>query len=152
MKLKFLGTAAAEAAPALFCDCDYCEKARKAGGKNIRTRSQSVINDELLIDFPADTYLHVLHQGLPLHKIYHCIITHSHQDHFYMDLYNNSKILIVVGQGRWEEPLIESTRRLHHVMMEKGIQGRVEYWGHDVDHDWPWWYKMVEHYVPQLLD
>ena len=85
MKLKFLGTAAAEAAPALFCDCDYCEKARKAGGKNIRTRSQSVINDELLIDFPADTYLHVLHQGLPLHKIYHCIITHSHQDHFYMD-------------------------------------------------------------------
>lgn len=73
-------------------------------------------------------------------------------DHFYMDMYRNSKILIVVGQGRWEEPLIESTRRLHHVMMAKGIPGRVEYWGHDVDHDWPWWYKMVEHYVPQLLD
>ena len=84
MKLKFLGTAAAEGAPALFCDCDYCEQARKLGGKNIRTRSQSVINDELLIDFPADTYLHVLHHGLPLHKIYHCLITHGHQDHFYM--------------------------------------------------------------------
>ena len=74
------------------------------------------------------------------------------QDHYYMDMYRSSKILIVVGQGKWEEPLVESTRKLHHVMMEKGIPGRVEYWGHDVDHDWPWWYKMVEHYVPQLLD
>ena len=67
-------------------------------------------------------------------------------------MYNNSKILIVVGQGRWEEPLIESTRRLQSVLESKDIHARFEYWGYDVDHDWPWWYKMVEHYVPQLLD
>lgn len=73
-------------------------------------------------------------------------------DHFYMDMYRNSKILIVVGQGRWEEPLVESTRKLHHVLMDKGIPAQVDYWGFDVDHDWPWWYKMVEHYVPQLLN
>ena len=73
-------------------------------------------------------------------------------DHYYLDAYNHSKILIVVGQGRWEEPLIESTRRLQHVLEEKGIHARVEYWGFDVDHDWPWWFKMVQHYVPQLLD
>lgn len=74
------------------------------------------------------------------------------QDHFYMDMYRNSKILIVVGQGRWEEPLEESTRRLDTVLCSKGIPARMEYWGYDVDHDWPWWFKMVEHYVPQLLD
>ena len=73
-------------------------------------------------------------------------------DHYYRDLYNHSKILIVVGQGRWEEPLIESTRRLQSVLNQQNIQARVEYWGYDVDHDWPWWFKMVEHYVPQLLD
>ena len=72
-------------------------------------------------------------------------------DHFYIDTYNQSKILIVVGQGKWEGPLLESTRRLDAVLRSKGIHARVEYWGYDVDHDWPWWYKMVDHYVPQLL-
>ena len=58
MKIKFYGTAAAEGFPGMFCSCETCEKARKAGGKNIRTRSQTVINNELMIDFSADTYLH----------------------------------------------------------------------------------------------
>jgi len=40
MKFQYLGTAAAEGWPALFCNCDNCEKARKAGGKNIRIRTQ----------------------------------------------------------------------------------------------------------------
>ena len=65
--------------------------------------------------------------------------------------WKHSKILIVVGQGAWEGPLVESTRRLDAVCRRKGINARFEYWGYDVDHDWPWWFKMVETYVPQLL-
>ena len=72
-------------------------------------------------------------------------------DHPYIGMYNERKILIVVGQGRWEEILVDSTRWLEAVMQRKGIHAQVEYWGYDVDHDWPWWYKMVEHYVPQFL-
>ena len=72
-------------------------------------------------------------------------------DHFYIDMYNNSKPLIVCGQGAWEEPLLESTRWLDTVCCQKGINARFEYWGLDVNHDWPWWYKMVDLYVPQLL-
>ena len=72
-------------------------------------------------------------------------------DHPYMALYNNQKSLIVVGQGDWEGPLLESTRRLDTVCAQKGIHTRFEYWGYDVAHDWPWWFKMVAHYVPQLL-
>ena len=73
-------------------------------------------------------------------------------DHYYMDLYRQRKILIVCGQGDWEGPLLESTRWLDTVCAQKGIPARFEYWGHDVAHDWPWWFKMVEHYVPQLLN
>ena len=73
------------------------------------------------------------------------------QDHYYIDMYNHRKIVIVVGQGKWEGPLIESTRRLDAVLRSKGINAQVDYWGFDVDHDWPWWYKMVAHYVPQFL-
>ena len=72
-------------------------------------------------------------------------------DHPYMQLYNSQKSLIVVGQGDWEGPLLESTRRLDTVCAQKGIHTRFEYWGYDVAHDWPWWFKMVAHYVPQLL-
>ena len=73
-------------------------------------------------------------------------------DHYYMDLYRQRKILILCGQGDWEGPLLESTRKLDTVCAQKGIPARFEYWGLDVAHDWPWWFKMVEHYVPQLLN
>lgn len=48
MKLQYLGTAAAEGWPALFCECDHCKRAKEAGGRNIRTRSQAVIDDTLM--------------------------------------------------------------------------------------------------------
>lgn len=83
MKIKYLGTAAAEGIPGLFCKCRVCEEARKNGGKDIRTRSQALIDDKILIDFPADTYMHVLNYGLPLEDIHTCIVTHSHLDHLY---------------------------------------------------------------------
>ena len=83
MKLIYYGTAAAEAMPALFCYCDNCERARKAGGKNIRTRSQALVNDDLLIDLPCDTYMHIVNYGLDLRSIEQILITHSHEDHLY---------------------------------------------------------------------
>ena len=83
MKITYYGTAASEGFPGLFCSCEPCEKARAKGGKNLRTRSQALIDDTLLIDFPADTYMHVLNFGLDLRKIKTLLITHSHDDHLY---------------------------------------------------------------------
>lgn len=83
MKLQYLGTAAAEGIPGVFCECETCKKALKLGGKHIRTRSQAVIDDALLIDLPADTYLHYLQHRFPLYAIKQCLITHSHADHLY---------------------------------------------------------------------
>lgn len=85
MKIQYLGTAAAEGWPAIFCRCDYCQKARSEGGKNIRTRSQILIDDLYLVDFPADTYAHALREGIDFGLIEHLFITHSHEDHFYPD-------------------------------------------------------------------
>ncbi len=73
-------------------------------------------------------------------------------DHPYMPIYNSHKMLFVVGQGAWEDDLLESTRKLNAVMSRKGIHGHFEYWGHDVNHDWPWWFKMVEVYLPWFLN
>mgnify|MGYP003290091199 CR=1 FL=1 len=35
MKITYLGTAAAEGFPAVFCNCEYCIKAKKLGGKTV---------------------------------------------------------------------------------------------------------------------
>lgn len=83
MKLTYLGTAAAEGFPAIFCNCEHCREARALGGKNVRTRSQAIINDELVIDLPADTYSHFLNNNIEGNKIKYLLVTHSHQDHFY---------------------------------------------------------------------
>ncbi len=82
MKLTYLGTAAAEGWPALFCRCAYCKKALEKGGRNLRTRSQALINDDLLIDFPADSFSHMQQNGLNFSAVRYLLITHSHMDHF----------------------------------------------------------------------
>lgn len=82
MKLKYLGTAAAEGIPALFCSCPLCKRARELGGKDFRSRAQTLIDDDLLIDFGPDTYWHVCRFGLDLSKVRTLLVTHAHEDHY----------------------------------------------------------------------
>ncbi|MBR3996129.1 MAG: hypothetical protein IKI97_12735 [Clostridia bacterium] len=87
MRIKYYGTSAAEGFPGIFCQCSACKRARKRGGKNIRTRSQSAIDERLLIDMCPDTYMHIINYGLDLTKIKSVLITHSHFDHFDPDVF-----------------------------------------------------------------
>lgn len=82
MKIKYLGTAAAEGIPAIFCHCEICKHAREHGGKNIRTRAQALIDDKIMLDLGPDTYLHLLAYKLDITELEHCFITHVHDDHF----------------------------------------------------------------------
>ncbi len=83
MEIQYLGTAAAEGWPALFCRCEICKRAREVREKELRTRTQAVIDGSLLIDFPPDTYAHALANRMDLGKIRHLLVTHSHMDHFF---------------------------------------------------------------------
>ena len=82
MQIVYLGTAAAEGIPGIYCNCDACRRALKAGGRNIMTRSQVLIDGRLLVDFGPDTYAHFLRMGRTMYDIGHVLITHSHIDHF----------------------------------------------------------------------
>lgn len=70
-------------------------------------------------------------------------------DHPYIGLYNLKKAIICVGQGPWELP--DSTRQLQWILQSKGIDAWVDFWGYDCSHDWYWWYRQVEYFVPYLL-
>ena len=83
MKILYMGTAAAEGWPALFCSCPVCTHARETGGHNLRTRTQALLDGSLLLDFPPDTYSHALRYGLNLGDIHTLLVTHSHMDHWF---------------------------------------------------------------------
>jgi len=72
-------------------------------------------------------------------------------NHPYIQMYNERKIIICVGQGAWEDELRVSTAWLDRVVREKGIRAWIDFWGFDVNHDWNWWYRQVEYFVPYLL-
>lgn len=72
------------------------------------------------------------------------------KDHPYIGMYNAGRSIICTGLGAWEQP--DSSRRMADICHEKGIHTWVDFWGHDVNHDWPWWYKMTEYFLPKLLD
>lgn len=97
-------------------------------------------------DFGFGGYMdEVVYRNSPVHYLHDMPLGHP-----YIKKYNRNQGIICVGQGDWEVP--ETTRMLDTVFRSKGIDVWVDYWGHDVAHDWPWWYKQVEYFVPKLLE
>jgi esterase/lipase superfamily enzyme len=58
------------------------------------------------------------------------------------------RIVIVSGRGAYESP--QSSQAFADVLASRGIPHLLEFWGHDVNHDWPWWRRMLPHYLPQV--
>jgi phosphoribosyl 1,2-cyclic phosphate phosphodiesterase len=87
MKLQYLGTAAYEGIPALFCSCSICQTCKTLGGKNIRKRTSMLLDDTILFDFSPDIMFIMHSYGLDLANLQHLFLTHTHSDHFnYYDL------------------------------------------------------------------
>ncbi|MBB6215884.1 phosphoribosyl 1,2-cyclic phosphate phosphodiesterase [Anaerosolibacter carboniphilus] len=119
MKIKVLGSGASEGFPAIFCNCDSCIKARKAGGKNIRTRSQFYVDEDMMIDFGDDTYYHSLNENISLSKLKYLLITHSHIDHY------NPTIFRYRG-GYYATELYESVLKVYSTPTVKEIYENMD--------------------------
>ena len=72
-------------------------------------------------------------------------------DHPYIALYNQKQMIFCVGQGAWEEDGVRTLRHLQRVFDSKGIHAWCDFWGYDVNHDWPWWYRQLRYFLPFLL-
>ena len=68
-------------------------------------------------------------------------------DHPYVEMYRHRKIILCVGQGAWEHPMIEDTARMKELFGYKNIPAWCDFWGYDVAHDWPWWRKQLPYFV-----
>lgn len=143
MKIQYIGTGAAEGFPGMFCCCPACEKARRIGGRNRKTRSCTLINDRILIDLSPDLYVRANQLGLELWKVKDLVMTHSHRDHFdgfslalrardgaavlpglreeenYLTVYGSSSIKNAIDQVFYEQPHA-NRKRIKYVPVENG--------------------------------
>ncbi|MBQ9729775.1 MAG: hypothetical protein IJV80_03085 [Clostridia bacterium] len=131
MKIRYLGTGAAEGVPAMFCNCETCKKVRARGENEYHTRSQIYVDESVCIDFPADAYLHSVRFGVDYTKLKHLIITHSHCDHFYAHEfilrgykygYGNEGTLTIYGNAEVKKVFEECTRREMREDVKKNLQ------------------------------
>jgi esterase/lipase superfamily enzyme len=66
-----------------------------------------------------------------------------------LHLLRHSAIRIVCGQGAYERP--DYSRRFSDALRAKGIPHTLDLWGHDVNHDWPWWRQMLPLYLGERV-
>ena len=71
-------------------------------------------------------------------------------DPWYLDNLRRATICVAVGQGAWEDEMLADTRALDTIMAQKGIPATFDYWGHDVNHDWPWWRQMLPYELERM--
>ena len=87
----------------------------------------------------------LVYANSPLH-----FLPNMPQDHPWMDLYRQSHIILCSGHGAWDEQMVADEQRMEAVMRDKGIPAWCDYWGHDVNHDWPWWRKQLPYFFSNL--
>jgi esterase/lipase superfamily enzyme len=71
-------------------------------------------------------------------------------DPWFIELYRRSKIIICVGQGAWEDAMLVDAYELRRILESKQIPAWIDIWGYDVNHDWPWWRKMMPYFLDRL--
>ena len=140
--LTFLGTGAAEGFPGVFCACPACERARIAGGRNLKTRSCSLVDETILIDLSPDILPQALALGINLSKITSIVFTHTHADHLNLyalmsranknasifpdtasrtgaiDVFGNRAVGRAIEQGFIENPAFCEERIIYHPIKE----------------------------------
>ena len=70
-------------------------------------------------------------------------------DHFLPILRKADSIYIISGQGDYEDP--KKSQQLSDILKGKGIPHTLDLWGADVNHDWPWWRKMLPHVLGKIV-
>lgn len=63
-------------------------------------------------------------------------------------LQHDCKIILATGQGAYEVP--DASQRMADILQTKGIPHWLDIWGMDVNHDWPWWRRMLPFFLEKL--
>jgi esterase/lipase superfamily enzyme len=73
------------------------------------------------------------------------------RNHPYVDLYNQRHIILCCGQGAWEDEMVKSTGLMKETFDRLSVNAWCDFWGSDVNHDWPWWRKQLPYFLGHIL-
>ena len=102
-----------------------------SGSYDVRSYLKGYYDDNVYYNNPAD-YLQNLND-----------------DYYLPILQKSNDIYILSGQGNYEAP--ERSQHLSDILKAKNIPHQLDLWGADVDHDWPWWRKMLPYTLDRIL-
>ena len=71
-------------------------------------------------------------------------------DDWHLERYRRSRIVFCCGQGAFEDDSVRDHRAIQEILWQKGVPATFDYWGHDVEHHWYWWQKMLRHHLAVL--
>jgi len=71
-------------------------------------------------------------------------------DPWYLEHYRHARLAFLVGQGTFEEDCLRDTRELDRILARQHVPAWFDYWGLDVNHDWPWWRRMLPYALEKL--
>jgi esterase/lipase superfamily enzyme len=95
--------------------------------------------------FVGDAMDHNIYFNSPLNYL------RNLEDPWFLDQYRQSKIIICAGQGAWEGPMIADALSMEGILRDKGVPAWIDLWGFDVNHDWPWWRKMLPYFLGHII-
>ncbi len=100
--------------------------------------------------YSADYFFgNIMNSAIYLHSPLHYL--RNLQDEKLLSEYRRSRLIFCCGQGAWEDRMVRDTRELEAVLKDKEIPAWFDFWGHDVNHDWPWWFRQMSYYLPMVL-
>ncbi len=102
-----------------------------SGSYDVRSYLKGFHDDNVYFNNPAD------------------YLPNLNDDHYLPILQRADSIYILSGQGSYEAP--ERSRHLSDILHGKGIPHTLDLWGQDVDHDWPWWRRMLPFTLDKMV-
>lgn len=72
-------------------------------------------------------------------------------DHPYIGIYNQKRMISVVGRGAFEYLVLESNYALRDIAEAKGINIEFHFWDENSTHDWPSWRYQLPYFLNKIL-
>jgi esterase/lipase superfamily enzyme len=63
----------------------------------------------------------------------------------------NTHLVLVCGQGKWEDGNVDETAAFAELLASKGISHQRDIWGRDVSHEWVWWRRQARFHLERAL-
>ena len=73
-------------------------------------------------------------------------------DHYYINIYNQKPMIVVLGKGAFEYLVAESNYRFADLMYQKGIHVDFNWWDENAVHDWVSWRYEMPYFIGRLLN